>query len=87
MAYSAKLDKELFGANIPSDDGTVLRVSVYSYNGGDAKLQIGPRVFTKKNGEEGFRKAGRISGDELEKLIDLMPELSTYLVDKAVITG
>lgn len=85
MAYNEKLDKVLFDAGIPNEDGTTLKVSVYSYNGGEPKLQIGPRVYTKKNGEEGFRKAGRMTGGEMEKLVDLMPELSVYLSTKAVV--
>ena len=80
MAYSKGLDKELYFANIQSEDGTVLRVSVFSYNGGDKKLQIGPRIYTKKDGEEGYRKAGRLTEGETEQLVDILPTIQSYLV-------
>jgi len=79
MAYNKGLDKVLYEANINSENDTVLKVSVYSYNGGEPKLQIGPRTYTKKNGEEGFRKAGRLTEGEVEKLVDILPDVGTYL--------
>ena len=79
MAYNKGLDKVLYMANIDSADGTVLKVSVYSYNGGEPKLQIGPRVYTKRNGEDGFRKAGRLNEGEVEKLVDILPVVNSYL--------
>jgi hypothetical protein len=79
MAYNEDLDKVLFDGNIESEDGTVLKVSVYSYNGGDPKLQIGPREYTKKNGDKGYRKAGRMTAGELEKLVDMLPDLQIHL--------
>lgn len=85
MAFKKELDKELFHANIECDDGTTLKVSVNSYNGGEAKLQIGPKVYTKKDGSEGFRKAGRLSSGEVEKLADVLPEVMVHLgIDKAL---
>jgi len=79
MPYNKSADKVLYDANINSDDGTVLKVSVYSYNGGEPKLQIGPRVYKKRNGEDGFRKAGRLTGGDVEKLVDILPAVSAYL--------
>jgi len=79
MAYDKSADKILYMANIDSDDGTVLKVSVYSYNGGEPKLQIGPRVYQKRNGEDGFRKAGRLTGGDVEKLVDILPIVNSYL--------
>ena len=79
MAYNKGLDKMLYMANIEGENETTLKVSVYTYNGGDPKLQIGPRVYTKRNGEEGFRKAGRLSEGEVEKLVDVLPVVNSYL--------
>jgi hypothetical protein len=79
MAYDKSADKVLYMANIDGENDTTLKVSVYSYNGGEPKLQIGPRVYQKRNGEDGFRKAGRLTGGEVEKLADLMPVVHSYL--------
>jgi hypothetical protein len=79
MAYDKSADKVLYMANIEGENDTVLKVSVYSYNGGEPKLQIGPRVYQKRNGEDGFRKAGRLTGGEVEKLADIMPVVHSYL--------
>ena len=44
MAYNKDLDKVLWEGEVPGDaEGKALLVSVHSYNGGDAKLQVGPR--------------------------------------------
>lgn len=79
MAYNENLDNVIFDTNIESEDGTTLKISVYSYNGGDPKLQIGPREYTKKNGEKGYRKAGRMTAGEVEKFVDILPEIQSYL--------
>lgn len=73
MAFRKDLDHELSRWEIESE-GTTLRVSVYSYNGGEAKLQIGPRVYEKKDGSEGFRKAGRLTVEEATELARILPE-------------
>jgi hypothetical protein len=79
MAYNKGLDKVLYMANIDGENDTTLKVSVFSYNGGEPKLQIGPRVYIKRDGEEGFRKAGRLSEGEVEKLVDVLPAVNAYL--------
>lgn len=66
MAFDETKDKELWQGQIND-----LMVSVHSYNGGDPKLQIGPRVVTKKDGSESYRKAGRLTGQEMEWLVEM----------------
>jgi len=78
MAYNKSLDKELKQWKIESEDTAIL-VSVYAYNGGDKKLQIGPRTYAKKNGDVGYRKAGRLSVDETAKLAEILPEVTDTL--------
>ena len=70
MAYDKELDRELFQRDIETESGK-LRVSVWSYNQGDAKVQIGPRVIEKKDGTEGYRKAGRLTNEEFTTLINM----------------
>jgi len=79
MAYNKKLDITHFEADIVGDNDT-LKVSVNSYNGGERKLQIGPRIFEKKNGDEGFRKAGRMTAEEYAQLKDLLSEIEEALL-------
>jgi len=56
-------------------DESSLRVCVMSYNGGEKKLQIGPRTYIKRNGTTGYGKAGRMSLNEVKAITDLMPEI------------
>lgn len=78
MPYNKALDKEIISVVIGADEMETegLKVGVFSYNGGEAKLQIGPRFYTKKNGAVGFRKAGRLSADEMVELAEVMPRLA-----------
>ena len=75
MAFNKALDKEVRGWVIGNPEDRHLRVSVMQYNGGEMKLQIGPRVYLRANGAEGFAKAGRLTLDEIKALTDIMPEV------------
>jgi len=57
------------------DEEKFLKVCVMSYNGGEKKLQIGPRTYVKRNGTTGYGKAGRMSLNEVKAITDLMPEI------------
>jgi hypothetical protein len=78
MAFNKDLDQELWAKEIEGDNDT-LRISVFAYNGGDRKLQIGPRTYEKKNGDEGFRKAGRLTADEARFLFENIIEIEDTL--------
>jgi hypothetical protein len=60
-----------------------LIVSVMLYNGGDPKLQIGPRQFTKHDGTTGFGKAGRLNVDEVRWLMGLNGQILEAMDDAA----
>lgn len=55
MAYESAKDKEI--KTWKHEDG--LYVSLFQYNGGEPKVQIGPRSYTKTDGSEGLGKTGR----------------------------
>ena len=75
MAYNKDLDKVLWEGAIEGDvEGKALLVSVHSYNGGDAKLQIGPRTYLKRNGDIGYGKAGRLTLEEGVALANMLPQ-------------
>jgi len=84
MAFNKALDREVRGWVIGDPDDKHLRVSVMSYNGGEMKLQIGPRVYIRKDGREGFGKAGRLTLNEVKALTDLAPEIEGILSGAAL---
>ncbi len=61
---------------------TGLLITINQYNEGEAKVQIGPRAFTKKDGSEVQRKAGRLTMEDLMWIYDIIDdvkdELSNY---------
>lgn len=64
-----------------TESDTTLHVSVRRYNEGDPKLQVGPRTFTGRNGDEKFRKAGRLSAEESFWLLGLADEIRNAFDD------
>ena len=58
---------------------TGLVVTINRYNQGEAKVQIGPRVFTKKDGSESQRKAGRLTIEDILWLYDNIDEIKDEL--------
>ena len=72
MAFDPNKDKVLKKWKC---EETGLIVSINQYGEGEAKLQIGPRVFTKKDGGESQRKAGRLSVEDLMWFYDIIDEV------------
>ena len=60
-------------------DETGLVVSINQYGDGEPKLQIGPRVFVKKDGGESQRKAGRLSIEDLLWFYEIIDEVKDEL--------
>lgn len=58
---------------------TGLAVSINRYGDGEAKLQIGPRIFTKKDGNESQRKAGRLTIEDLMWFYEIIDEVKDEL--------
>jgi hypothetical protein len=59
---------------------TGLVVSINQYADGEAKLQIGPRILTKKDGSEGAPvKAGRLTIEDFLWLYDMIDEIKDEL--------
>ena len=59
---------------------TGLVISINQYGDGDPKLQIGPRVFVKKDGTESQRKAGRLSLEDLSWFYELIDDVRDELM-------
>ena len=58
---------------------TGLVISINQYGQGEPKLQIGPRIFIKKDGEESQRKAGRLSMEDLMWFYDIIDDVKDEL--------
>lgn len=71
MAYEPEKDNEI--QSWKHEGG--LFVSLYQYNGGEPKVQIGPRAYRKADGSEGYGKAGRLTLAEMGWLFGLKDEI------------
>ena len=60
-------------------DETGLVISINQYAEGEPKVQIGPRVFTRKDGVETPRKTGRLTMEDLMWLYDIIDDLKEAL--------
>ena len=59
---------------------TGLLISIQRYSGGEAKLQIGPRILLKKDGtERAPAKAGRLTIEDVLWLYDVIDEVKEEL--------
>ncbi|MGM5488361.1 MAG: hypothetical protein ACQESG_05415 [Nanobdellota archaeon] len=78
MAFDKSLDKELFGEEVEFEV-TKLRVSVFSYNDGPAKMQISRQLRNMETGDYKFAKLGRVTKDEVEAILPLMQKALTHM--------
>jgi hypothetical protein len=61
------------------NEETGLVVSINRYGDGEPKLQIGPRVFLRKDGNESQRKAGRLTIEDLLWFYEIIDEVKDEL--------
>ncbi|MCB9362585.1 hypothetical protein H6504_04060 [Candidatus Woesearchaeota archaeon] len=71
MPYDKSLDKELFGEEIEFET-TKVKVSIMSYNDGQKKLQLSRENRDMNSGEFKFSKLGRMTKEEVEKILPIM---------------
>ncbi|MDX9788143.1 MAG: hypothetical protein RBR30_13205 [Tenuifilaceae bacterium] len=76
MPFDAEKDKMLKKWRC---EETGLVVSINQYGDGEPKVQIGPRVIIKKNGEESQRKSGRLSIEDLSWFYTIIDEVKDEL--------
>ena len=70
MPYDKSLDVEVF-KEVKEFDGSRISVGVFSYNGGEKKLQIG-RENQDASGEWRFSKLGRMTKQEVQAVVPVM---------------
>ncbi len=76
MAFDPERDKILKKWKC---DETGLIISINRYGEGEPKLQIGPRVFIKKDGSKSQRKAGRMTIEDLMWFYEIIDEVKNEL--------
>lgn len=72
--YDSSKDVMLKLFEMKQEGDKSLMFSIYSYNGGKAKLQM-TRTYAKKDGSTGYASVGRVSVEELNFLKDNMDEI------------
>ncbi len=75
--FDKSLDKELFAESLDFEKSKVT-VAVFAYNNGTPKLQIG-RENKNAAGELSFAKLGRMTKEEVEKVMPLMEKAKKFL--------
>ena len=78
MPYDASKDKVL---KAWESEETGLVVSINQYETAEPKLQIGPRMYTKKDGSKSQGKAGRLTLEDVLWLYEIIDEVKTELSD------
>ena len=76
MAFDPEMDKILKKWKC---EETGLVVSINQYGDGEPKVQIGPRLFMKKDSTESQRKAGRLTIEDLIWFYEIIDEVKDEL--------
>lgn len=84
MAYDASKDKVLVGWE---NQETGLQLSINQYGDGEPKLQIGPRAYTKKDGNRSATKAGRLGIDDVLWISEVIEEVKDRMKDLFIDEG
>ena len=77
MPYDKSLDEELF-KDVKEFETTRITVGVYSYNGGQKKLQM-VRENRNQNDEWRFAKLGRMTKEEAQEVIPVMTKAIEHM--------
>jgi len=84
MAYDATKDEIL---DKWENEKTGLTVSINKYGDGEPKLQIGPRIHTRRDGSQSTRKPGRLGIDEVvwlnEVIEEIIEKMNEYFLEEA----
>ena len=80
MAFDAEKDKVLHKWK---SEETGLVISINQYAEGEPKLQIGPRIYTKKDGSESQRRAGRLTIEDLLWFYEIIDDVKDELAELA----
>ena len=75
--FDKSLDKELFSEAL-SFDKSRITVSVFAYNNGTPKLQLS-RENKTADGEYTFAKLGRMTREEVERIMPVMEKAKKFL--------
>ena len=87
MAFDEEKNVVLKEWKSPLDDGCYLHISLVSYDGGEPKLQIGPRDYKDKDGEVKPGRLGRLGWDDMQFLSESVQEAIDFLGENPNLTG
>lgn len=77
--YDPEKDKKLMEWKC---EETGLMLSIHQYDGGEAKLQVGPRILKKKDGtDRAPSKAGRLTIEDVQWMYEVIDEIKDELSD------
>jgi hypothetical protein len=79
MAFDPTKDKVLKSWRC---EETGLIVAIHQYGDGEPKVQIGPRVFVKKDGGERQGKAGRLTIEDMMWFYEIIDEVKEELSER-----
>lgn len=74
MAYNAEKDKVLKVFEMDQGNGNFFIVSIFSYDGGKAKLQFSRR-FEKSDGTSSYKASGRMTIEEIKFVNNCMDQI------------
>jgi hypothetical protein len=84
MAYDATKDQVL---DKWENDKTGLSVSINRYGDGEPKLQIGPRIYTRRDGVKSTTKPGRLGIDDViwlnEVIEEIIEKMNKYFLEES----
>lgn len=77
MPFDPNLDENKFSETIEFEGSNII-VGVFSYNDGEAKLQLS-RERISSEGKPSFAKLGRMTKTEVEKVIPAMKKAMEFM--------
>lgn len=75
--FDKSLDNELFSEAVEFDRSRIT-ISVFSYNGGPAKLQI-TRELKSATGDFSWTKLGRLTKEEVDAILPIIDKAKMHL--------
>ena len=84
MAYDATKDQVI---EKWENDETGLCLSINRYGDGEPKLQVGPRIYIKRDGKKSTTKPGRLSIEDViwlnEVIEEIIEKMNSYFLEES----
>lgn len=70
--YDPEKDKLIWSVSLDGDKKSKIFLSIHQYGDAQPKLGLAKKFFTRE-GEEKFKKLGRLTKEEVEKILGVLP--------------